>query len=163
MVREHELDTAAAALGVSRTTLCGHPDGALADLPTGRLTADVVDMIDEVDPDGVLVFDPRAGVTGHRDHEAASLAALAAATQRRLPALGWALPRAVAERLDAEFGAAFVGYPDAEIDLVVPVGRARQLEAVHAHATQAVPGSVLWRRIELSGDHERLRWLRRPG
>ena len=41
----------------------------------------------------------------------------------------------------------------------VTVDRTRQLEAVHCHATQAVPGSVLWRRLELLGDREFVREL----
>jgi hypothetical protein len=44
----------------------------------------------------------------------------------------------------------------------VSVDRAVQLKAVACHVSQAVPGSVMWRRIELLGDHEHLRWLRRP-
>jgi hypothetical protein len=39
------------------------------------------------------------------------------------------------------------------------VHRERQLQAVRAHPSQAVPGSVLWRRLELLGDREHLRWL----
>jgi N-acetylglucosamine malate deacetylase 2 len=43
----------------------------------------------------------------------------------------------------------------------VPVDRSLQLAAVACHPSQAVPGSVLWRRLELLGDEEHLRWLRR--
>ena len=39
--------------------------------------------------------------------------------------------------------------------------RQRQIVASLAHASQAVPSSVLWRRLELLGDREHLRWLRR--
>ena len=40
--------------------------------------------------------------------------------------------------------------------------RTRQFAAVACHPSQAVPGSLLWRRLELLGDIEYLRWLRRP-
>ena len=39
--------------------------------------------------------------------------------------------------------------------------RERQLQAVACHPSQALPGSVLWRRLELLGDHEHLRYLRK--
>ena len=70
--------------------------------------------------------------------------------------LGWALPQPVADALNAEYGAAFVGYP-ADALLEVVVDRRRQRMAIACHASQAVPGSVLWRRLELLGDREYLR------
>ncbi|HET6968722.1 MAG TPA: hypothetical protein VFI44_10610, partial [Ornithinibacter sp.] len=109
-------------------------------------------------PDGILVFDPDAGVTGHADHASASLAAIAVARVHGVPVLGWALPAHVAAALNAEYGAAFVGRPADDL-LAVPVDRARQLRAVRCHASQAVPGSVLWRRLELLGDVEHVRPL----
>ncbi len=44
----------------------------------------------------------------------------------------------------------------------MPVVRDKQRTASLAHASQAVPTSVLWRRLELLGDVEHLRWLHRP-
>ena len=72
--------------------------------------------------------------------------------------LAWALPEAVAAQLNDEYAAGFAGYPAAELT-AVPVDRRRQCEAVRQHASQAVPGSVLWRRLELLGDVE---YVRRP-
>ena len=43
--------------------------------------------------------------------------------------------------------------------MTVTVDRAAQLSAVHEHSSQAVPGSPLWRRLELQGDHEVIRLL----
>ena len=62
--------------------------------------------------------------------------------------------------LRAETGGGFAGYPRAEL-VAVSVDRTGQLDAVHRHTTQAVPGSVLWRRLELLGDVEHVRWLAR--
>jgi hypothetical protein len=76
--------------------------------------------------------------------------------------LGWTLPTAVAEQLNAEFDTGFVGDQPDDIDLVLTVARDRQRIASLAHASQAVPTSVPWRRLELLGDTEHLRWLRRP-
>ncbi|MGB2566951.1 hypothetical protein ACPFP2_00640 [Micromonospora citrea] len=109
-----------------------------------------------------MVFDP-GGVTGHPDHRAATAAALDAAVAARLPVLGWTLPDEVAETLNAEYRATFAGHPATDIDLTVPVDRARQLAAVNRHPSQAVPGSVLWRRLELLGGVEHLRWLHHGG
>lgn len=157
-VREAELADAAHALGCARTTLLAHPDGALADLRPGVLEADIEAGVREMGPDGILVFDPLGGVTGHPDHRAASLAALAVAARHGIPVLGWALPQEVSETLNAAHGAAFVGHPMTELTAIA-VDRRSQLAAVHCHATQAVPGSVLWQRLELLGDVEHVRLL----
>ena len=42
------------------------------------------------------------------------------------------------------------------------IGFIRQHRAIACHVSQAVPGSVLWRRLELQGDTETLAWLRPP-
>lgn len=158
-VRDAELRAASAVLGLAGTALLGHPDGGLAGAGmSDALEADVEAAVEEYAPDGVLVFDPHDGVTGHPDHAAASRAAMVVAGRRGLPVLGWALPEAVAARLNAEYGAGFAGYPPAELTAVA-VDRRRQCRAVKEHASQAVPGSVLWRRLELLGDVEHVRPL----
>jgi LmbE family N-acetylglucosaminyl deacetylase len=125
------------------------------------LAAEVVAAAASCGADGLLVFDS-AGVTGHPDHMAATAAGLLAAQMLNLPVLGWTLPETVAAQLNQELGASFVGHPDQEIDLRVSVDRTRQRLASHAHKSQALPSSVLWRRLELLGDTESLRWLHGP-
>ena len=160
-VRGAELAAAADALGVTHTTLHDHPDGALSELSGTRLAAEVVAVAESSGADGLLVFDA-AGVTGHLDHVAATSAGLLAAETLNLPVLGWTLPETVAAQLNREFGARFTGHRDEDIDLRVSVDRARQRLASGAHASQALPGSVLWRRLELLANTESLRWLRPP-
>ena len=155
-VRADELAAAGEVLGMASTTALTHPDGGLATVDPAVLAADIDRHVERTRPDGILVFDPASGVTGHPDHAAASLAAIAAAERWDLPVLGWALPQSVADALNAEYGAAFVGYP-ADALLEVVVDRRRQRMAIACHASQAVPGSVLWRRLELLGDREYLR------
>ena len=53
-------------------------------------------------------------------------------------------------------GSSFRGRPAHDIDYVIEVARDRQLAAISAHSSQAVPGSVLWRRLDLLGDSEYL-------
>jgi N-acetylglucosamine malate deacetylase 2 len=155
-VRAVELDQAARRLGVERTTLLHHPDGEL-----GARIPDIVDAVREAvlrdRPDGLLVFGARGGVTGHPDHEAATTAALAVAREQALPVLEWCLPESVAAALNTELGASFTGYAEAELPISLTVDRDLQRQAIAAHASQAVPGSVLWRRLELLGDDEHLR------
>ncbi|HYN68170.1 MAG TPA: PIG-L deacetylase family protein [Ornithinibacter sp.] len=155
-VRAAELAAAGEVIGLVATTALTHPDGALAAMDPAVLAAEVDRQVESTRPDGILVFDPVSGVTGHPDHEAASLAAIDAAARWELPVLGWALPQAVADALNAEYGAAFVGHPADDL-LEVAVDRRRQRMAIACHTSQAVPGSVLWRRLELLGDHEYLR------
>ena len=159
-VRGAELAAAAAALGVNHATLEHHPDGALGEVSRTTLAAEVTAAAESCRADGLLVFDT-SGVTGHPDHAAATSAGLLTAQTLNLPVLGWTLPEAVAAQLNQEVGASFTGHRDEDIDLRVAVDRTRQRLASHAHASQALPGSVLWRRLELLGDTESLRWLRR--
>jgi LmbE family N-acetylglucosaminyl deacetylase len=156
-LRAAELREAAHVLGVQTAILRERPDGALGE-QAPALVADVVGVAEELRPAGLLVFDP-SGVTGHPDHSAATAAALRAAEALDLPVLGWTVPADVASALNDEFGTEFTG---SAADFTLDVDRERQRIASLAHASQAVPTSVLWRRLELLGDVEHLRWLRRP-
>lgn len=156
-LREVELRQAAAALGGARAELRAYPDGALREVPVEVLVGEIEGAADSCAAQALLIFDV-AGVTGHPDHAAASRAAVAAATRRGLPVVAWTLPRRVADRLNEEFGASFTGHEPGDIDVVLPVDRSRQMTAIAAHASQAVPASVLWRRLELLGGAEHLRW-----
>lgn len=160
-VRGAELAAAADVLGVTHTTLHDHPDGALSVMSQAGLAAEVVSVAESTRAQGLLVFDA-SGVTGHPDHVAATSAALLAAEKLNLPVLGWTLPEAVAAQLNQEFSASFAGQPAEQIDLSLTVDRDRQRTACHAHQSQALPGSVLWRRLDLLADTESLRWLRPP-
>ena len=80
-----------------------------------------------------------------------------------LPVLGWTLPESVAARLNQEFGASSTGHQNEDIDLRVTLDRARQRMASRAQSSQALPGSVIWRRLQLLAETESLRWLRPPG
>lgn len=48
-----------------------------------------------------------------------------------------------------------------QIDLTITVDRAAQLEAIACHASQSTHNRVLWRRLELLGNTEHLRYLRK--
>jgi LmbE family N-acetylglucosaminyl deacetylase len=157
-LRAAELASAAEALGVTHTTLHHHRDGALKEVARSSLAAEVVANAESVGAQGLLVFDT-TGVTGHPDHVAATDAGLLAAKSLNLPVLGWTLPEAIAAQLNREFAASFIGHADEDIDLRVRVDRARQRIACHAHVSQALPGSILWRRLELLAETESLRWL----
>jgi LmbE family N-acetylglucosaminyl deacetylase len=160
-LRGVELAAAADVLGVTRAMLKDHPDGDLSDVSAAILAAEVAAAADSCGANGLLVFDT-AGVTGHPDHMAATAAGLLAAEVLNLPVLGWTLPEAVAGQLNQELGASFIGHREEEIDLQVTVDRTRQRMASHAHVSQALPSSVLWRRLELLGNTESLRWLPGP-
>ncbi|WP_344843246.1 PIG-L family deacetylase [Kribbella ginsengisoli] len=159
-LRTAELQLAAKALGVDSAVLLDHPDGGLGGVEMMTLAGDVLARLEASPADGLVVFDP-SGVSGHPDHVAATAAALAAARRADLPVLGWTVPGTVAQHLNEEFGIGFTGHEPAEIDLVLRVDRHRQRMASLAYASQAVPTGILWRRLDLLGDHEHLRWLRR--
>lgn len=159
-VRALELADAARALGVVDVELLDFPDGGLDQVDEAELVACIDTHCDSHHPDGLLVFDP-SGITGHPDHQAATAAAVTAALRRALPVLAWSLPAGVADELSEETGVRFYGRTDEELDLRITVSRERQRAAVSCHPSQAVPGSALWRRLELLGDTEHLMWLHR--
>ena len=158
-VRAEELRNAARELGVNSAVLLNYRDGLLSDVVEQILASEVLSEVRERPVDGLVVFDP-SGITGHPDHMAATSAALAAARQLDLPILGWTVPEAVAQTLNDEFHVGFVGHGDDEVDVVIEVDRDQQRSASLCHESQATPGSVLWRRLELLGGLEHLRWLR---
>lgn len=157
--RERELATACDTLGVAGVEMGEFPDGGLSFQATGALEEQIEQSVNRFSPDLLLTFDPLEGVTGHPDHQAATMAAISVARAHDLPILGWALPREVAAAVNEEFGTGLVGYPAEELHLTLDVTRDVQMEAVRAHTSQAVPGSLLWRRLELLGGQEHLRRL----
>lgn len=160
-IREHELRAAADALGARDVTLRDLPDGGLSTLGDRVLDDEVERAVAASDPDGIVTFDT-TGISGHPDHVAATGAAVRAGERHGLGVLAWTLPEEICATLGDEGFAGFLGRPAGEIDLVTTVDRTAQRVAVDHHPSQAVPGSVLWRRLELQGDTEHLRWLRRP-
>ncbi len=160
--RGAELRQAAAELGIATVTLLDYPDGHLADVAPGELSGQVTRLAARCGAEGLLVFDD-SGITSHPDHQAATRAALRAAPAGQLPVLAWTLQDTVADQLRAETGAAFTGQPPGRIDLCVRVDRATQRRAALMHASQISPAAVLWRRLQLQGDCEHLRWLQPPG
>ena len=156
VLREAELRSAAAALGVRDVRMLDLPDGQLSAQPAAGLVSLIKEFLDEWSADGVVVFD-RSGVTGHPDHAAATRAALDAALARGVDVLEWTLPSAIAAQLNTELGTAFTGHAPQNIDMVVMVDRKAQCAAIAAHASQAISRSPLWRRLELLGPEEHLR------
>ena len=161
-LRGAELASADDVLGPVRAKMQDCTDGCLGEVCQKRLAAEVVAAADSSHPDGLLVFDT-AAVSGHLDHVAATMAGLLAAETLRLPVLGWNLPESVAAQLSREFGGSVTGGQGEDIDMRVTLDRARQRLVSHADRSQALPGSTLWRRLELLAETESLRWLRTPG
>ena len=159
--RARELRRAGAVLGVSAVALLDYPDGRLAGVPTAELAAHVTGLVARYHPGGLLVFDD-TGITGHPDHRAATQAAVRAAGPLSLPVLAWALPAGIAGRLRAETGQPFAGQAPGRLDFAIRVSRTRQRQAALLHASQVSPAAPLWRRLELQGDIEHLRWLVPP-
>ena len=144
---------------MARVELRDYPDGHLGDVSEQRLAEDVTVEIDTWRPDGLVVFDP-AGVNGLEDHVAATRAATAAAAERGVSVLAWGLPADVTAALNEELGEERFT-PIGAGAFRVEVDRERQRLATLTYAHDADPETVVWRRLELLGDVERLRWLRR--
>ncbi len=160
-VRAAELGDAARVLGLRRHELLDYPDRRLEETPVAVLADQVVAAARRQRSELLVVFDD-GGVTGHPDHQQATRAALAAAGHLDVGVLAWAVREPVAAALNAAFGADFRGRCAVEIDLTIAVDRDRQRRAIACHRSQATDNPVLWRRLELTGSTEPLRWLRVP-
>jgi N-acetylglucosamine malate deacetylase 2 len=143
-VRPWELQAAAGLLGISSVRVSDYPDGGLRLAPVPALTARVRSMIREHAPDLLLVVDPAA--SGDADDARVAQAACLAAQSAGVPVVARTSPVARGGRL-IDLGA------DAT------VGRAIQLSAVAAHASQSADLPRLRRRLDLLPGRERLRWL----
>jgi N-acetylglucosamine malate deacetylase 2 len=159
-VRAAELAAAAAILGTGSTVLLDYPDGRLSGIPLSQLAGHVRQQVQLTGPEALLVFD-EGGITGHPDHCQATAAALSAAACDDLTVIAWAIPRHIAEALNAEFATTFTGRTTAQIDLTITVDRAAQLGAIACHASQATHNPILRRRLELLDGTEHLRYLRK--
>jgi N-acetylglucosamine malate deacetylase 2 len=160
VVRAAELATAATVLGVAETELLDYPDGGLTDVPVSQLVDHVHRQIESTGADTLFVFDEH-GITGHPDHCRVTAAATIAAERHDLDVIAWTIPLQVAESLNTQFGTTFVGRRAGDIDISIRVDRSVQLEAIGCHKSQSSDNPVLWRRLELLGDLEHLRYLRR--
>jgi N-acetylglucosamine malate deacetylase 2 len=159
--RADELREAGRILRVTSLEVLQYRDGMLASHAVGGLVEDVRRMACEVKADGLLVFD-NGGVTGHPDHQRATEAAVSAAILLGLPVLAWAIPTEVASQLNAAHDTAFVGRTPSELSIALQVDRTTQKRAIAKHGSQSTDNPVLWKRLELLGDTEWLRWLRPP-
>lgn len=155
-LREKELRNAAAVLGIAGVAIFDYPDGALGEVPLPELVGHIDDLAGGANL--LVVFDEH-GVTGHPDHRRATEAAMAWARLHDVSVLAWTVPLDVAEKLNHEFGASFIGQRREQVDFDVRVDRTRQLEAVDCHQSQARGNRVLRRRLELQADREFLRYL----
>ncbi|MEJ2861223.1 PIG-L family deacetylase [Actinomycetospora flava] len=68
-LRERELESALAVLGVDEHRFLGYGDGACADAAEPLAARRIATVIEEVRPDTIVTFGPD-GVTGHEDHRA---------------------------------------------------------------------------------------------
>lgn len=158
-LRRSQLAAAGAVLGVTRAELRDYPDGHLEEVARHLLIDDIAAEIDTWAPDGLLVLDP-GGVNGRADHVVATEAALEAATRAGVSVLAWGLPPDVASVLNEETGSPTFT-PVGPGSFTVRVDRERQRLATLTYAHDAAADTLGWRRLELLGDSERLRWLRR--
>jgi len=158
VIRAAELEAAGAILGVTYLELLDYPDGDLAAQPLEVLADHLCRVAHDVSADSLLVFDD-GGITGHPDHQRATDAARLAGVALGIPVVAWALPAKVADGLNDEFGTAFVGRSDDQLDAAITVDRARQLAAIACHRSQSADNPVLWRRLDLLGSSEHLRRL----
>jgi len=143
-VRPWELQVAAGLLGISSVRVSDYPDGGLSLAPVPDLTERVRSVIREHAPDLLLVIDP--AVTGDADDARVAKAACLAAGPAGL--------RVAARTAPGARG----GWPF-DLGADAAVGRAIQLSAVAAHASQSAALPRLRRHLDMQAGPERLRCL----
>ncbi len=151
-LREAEVETSLAVLGVTERRQLGYADGACAKVSFGEAVDRLTELIAEVRPDSVLTFGPD-GMTGHLDHRTVSSWATSA-VRRSEPAIAPRLLYATKtapwyDRFDDVHRALQVfppGLPprvsvnEVAIELVLPDDLLdRKVAALRAHASQVAP------------------------
>ena len=87
--RRREMAAAMAGIGVDDIRFLGHPDGAAERVDTGIVADAIAAVMRDVRPARTVTFGPD-GMTGHRDHVAAGLAATSAWLDTRIGDLAYA-------------------------------------------------------------------------
>lgn len=153
--RAGELACATSQLDVAEALLDDWPDGHLAEQDPAALVVRIEEQARSAD--ALVVFEP-SGITGHPDHQTATLLASRVADEEGLLLIEWGVPEPVAAQLRQEFGVPLAGLGLGDGLLVsTPVDRSRQWAAIGCHTSQHPDNPLLARRLELSGERE---WLR---
>ena len=155
--RHAELVAATDELGIEGLEVAHFPDGALDTVDRAELHGFIRPIVEGAD--ALLVFD-EGGITGHPDHQAATRAALAVADDLDIAVLAWALPAAVARRLNTSSDR-----DSSDATRTRSTSRSRSGAPVNCVPSRATTASwrttpVPKRRLELTGDIECLRYLR---
>lgn len=159
IIRQHELEEAAAILGIKSVTVLGYKDGSLTEQNPGELEDKIARKMLEIQPDVVVTFDT-TGISNHPDHIKISYATTYAfqqyaqwflQTQGQLsteeePKLYYAaLPASLASYLRQQkvlpqesFGRPWVGVADKLITTVIDIKKFSNIKkkALSAHKTQ---------------------------
>jgi N-acetylglucosamine malate deacetylase 2 len=142
-IRPWETQLAASILGVGEVAVANYRDGALPDYPTAELAERIVRAIRERPADLLLVVAPEAG---DRADAAVARAAEAAAAAAGVPAVAYTRPGTR-------------GAWTLDLGAETETARAIQQAAAGAHASQSEALPALFRRLDVLGRHETLRWL----
>ena len=169
-VRERELRNACAALGIEPPCFLDQVDGTLTGVDEREATAQVMAVIQELQPQVLLTWPPD-GLSGHPDHVAVSR--WTSLAFQRAAALGpeapvalyhLAVPRSVAKSLGLSH---LHDVPDEQVTLTVDVTPVwgQKLAAIHCHRTQMGGSPILnapeeKRRLFLGTEHFRLAMTR---
>jgi len=141
MVREAELHSACAALGLEPPILLDYQDSALAQVSDAEAVNRIMAVMQEVRPQVLLTWPPD-GLSGHPDHMAVSRwttlifeQAARLAPEAPVALYHLVMPRSIADRLDL---VRLQAIPDEAVTLTVDVTPVweQKLMAIHCHRTQ---------------------------
>ncbi len=139
-IRSAELCCAARKLGIREIRFLGYRDGTLTDVDTGELTAKLVSLIQEYQPQAVITFGPD-GISGHPDHMTISSRVTQAFDRAGLSNAVRLFYLAPSEATRQSCGVApsqeMAGGPVASIDITDY--RLPKIHAIQCHASQNSP------------------------
>ena len=142
-VRERELGSACAALGIQPPILWDYPDGHLAEAEPERMITAILAIVRQVKPQVLLSFGPD-GLSGHSDH--ITVGEWIAKAFSRIEDVAALYTIAVPQSLAAQLGMKQVcPVPDHTIAITVDVSSTweMKLAAMHCHATQISSSPML--------------------
>lgn len=149
-IRNSELAQASAELGIHKTHQLSFEDGYLCNANYHELAAEVRSILDDLQPEIVLTFDPN-GLSGHLDHIAVTSVVNYLFTRLSYVKEIWYLTR-LAENMpnDQYFVYRPNGHPRSQIDKVIDISSVfeTKIKAMKKHVSQSEDCERLIKRME---------------
>ncbi|SFJ80504.1 PIG-L deacetylase family protein [Thermoflavimicrobium dichotomicum] len=136
-VREQELKSAVAHLGLHHLHFLNYKDGTLSDVPVETLSQDIMAYLKQIAPQVVVTFAPH-GISGHKDHIAISQATYKAVTESNVFSVKKLYYVTIPASMGEKMGRKVYTDPDSSITTIIECEKYKPqvMKALLEHKTQ---------------------------